>query len=121
LSEQFDVIIIGGGVVGSMVARFLSRYQLNILMIEKEADIGMGASSANSAIVHAGYDPVPGSLKAKMNVAANALWDTLAGELGFAFERRGDYVVAVGKEEFEKLETLLDQGRKNGVPGMHII
>ena len=83
-----------------MLARFLSRYQGSILLIEKEPDIGMGASSANSAIVHAGYDPLPGTLKAKMNVAGNAMWDTLSGELGFQFERRGDYVVAIGRKNF---------------------
>jgi glycerol-3-phosphate dehydrogenase len=119
--ESYDIIIIGAGVVGCMTARTLSRYDLRILLIDKEADIGMGASSANSAIVHAGYDPVPGSLKAKMNVAANPLWDTLAGELNFAFERRGDYVVAIGPGELARLEKLLAQGRANGVPGMHTI
>lgn len=121
MPEPYDVIIIGGGVVGCMIARYLSRYQLAILLIEKEADIGMGASSANSAIVHAGYDPLPGTLKAKMNVAANPLWDALAGELNFPFERRGDYVVAVGAEELSSLEKLLTQGKMNGVPGMHMI
>ena len=119
--QDYDVIVIGGGVVGSMVARFLSRYQLQILLIEKEADIGMGTSSANSAIVHAGYDPIPGTLKAAMNVAANPMWDSLSGELDIPFERRGDYVVAVGSEEYPKLEQLLEQGRRNGVPGMHLI
>lgn len=121
MSEPYDVVIVGGGVVGCMVARFLSRYQLSILLIEKEADIGMGASSANSAIVHAGYDPLPGTLKAAMNVAGNPMWDALAGELNFPFERRGDYVIAVGAAESKKLEMLLEQGRKNGVPGMHMI
>lgn len=121
MPETYDVIIIGGGAVGCMVARFLSRYRLSILLIEKEADIGMGASSANSAIIHAGYDPLPGTLKAKMNVAANLMWDTLAGELNIPFQRRGDYVVAIGPQELAKLELLLEQGRKNGVPGMHII
>ncbi len=121
MNKSYDVIIIGAGVVGSMVARFLSKYQLNILLIEKESDVGMGASSANSAIVHAGYDPLPGTLKAEMNVQANAMWDSLAGELNCAFERRGDYVVSIGQEEFAQLNTLLVQGRKNGVPGMHII
>ncbi len=116
--KKYDVIIIGAGVVGSMVARFLSRYKLDILLIEKEADVGMGASSANTAIVHAGYDPVPGTLKAVMNVAGNKMWDTLAGELNFPFERRGDYVVAIGKEELPKLDELWERGVKNGVPGM---
>jgi len=117
-NKKYDVIIIGAGVVGCMVARFLSRYKLDILLIEKEADVGMGASSANTAIVHAGYDPVPGSLKAVMNVAGNRMWDTLAGELNFPFERRGDYVVAVGEEELSLLNALWDRGVKNGVPGM---
>ena len=119
--DSYDVIIIGGGVVGCMTARTLSRYTLRVLLIDQEADIGMGASSANSAIVHAGYDPLPGTLKAKMNVAANPLWDALAGELNFPFERRGDYVVAVGPGELARLDKLLEQGKANGVPGMHTI
>lgn len=121
MPDTFDVIIIGGGVVGCMTARALSRYRLSVLLIEKEADIGMGASSANSAIIHAGYDPVPGTLKAKMNVAGNALWDSLAGELNFHFDRRGDFVVAVGPEEIPTLDKLYRQGKKNGVPGMRLI
>jgi len=104
--------------VGCMVARFLSRYKLDILLIDKAADVGTGASSANTAIVHAGYDPKPGSLKAVMNVAGNKMWDTLAGELNFPFERRGDYVVAIGKEELPALDDLWKQGVQNGVPGM---
>lgn len=121
MDGSYDVIIVGAGVVGSMTARFLSRYDLRVLLIEKESDICMGASSANSAIVHAGYDPLPGTLKAVMNVAANPMWDALAGELNFPFERRGDYVVAIGEEELPMLETLLTQGKKNGVPGMHMV
>lgn len=116
--KQYDVIIIGAGVVGAMIARTLSRYKLDILLIEKDADVCMGASAANTAIVHAGYDPPPGSLKALMNVTGNRMWDTLAGELNFPFERRGDYVVAVGQEELPKLDELYQAGIKNGVPGM---
>lgn len=119
--KNVDVIIIGAGVVGSMIARFLSRFQLDILLIDKAADVGTGASSANTAIVHAGYDPPAGSLKAKMNVAGNRMWDTLAGELCFPFERRGDYVVAIGAEELPLLDELWDRGVKNGVPGMIMI
>ena len=121
MTAVYDFVIIGGGVVGSMLARTLSRYKAQILLIEREVDVGMGASSANSAIVHAGYDPLPGTLKAKLNVQANPMWDNLAGELNFPFERRGDYVVAVGPEERPGLEMLLEQGRRNGVPGIHFI
>ena len=73
-----------------MAARHLSRYNLSILLIEKEADIGSGTSAANTALIHPGYDPLPGTLKAKLNVAANPLWDNLAGELNSEFKRAGD-------------------------------
>ncbi len=118
---NYDIIIIGGGVIGCMLARFLSRYTLSILLIEKESDIGSVTSAANTAIVHPGYDAIPGSLKAKLNVTANPLWDDLAGELQFAFTRRGDYVVAIGKDELPKLNELLERGKQNGVPGMRTI
>ena len=65
----FDVIIVGAGVTGGMLARELSRYQLNVCLLEKENDVAMGATKANSGIVHGGYDPVPGTLKAKLNTA----------------------------------------------------
>jgi glycerol-3-phosphate dehydrogenase len=120
-NKNYDIIIIGAGVVGSMIARFLSRYQLDILLIEKEADVCMGTTAANTAIIHAGYDPVPGSLKAEMNIAGNRMWDTVAGELNIPFERRGDYVVAIGKEELPHLDELFQGGIKNGVRGMMMI
>ena len=119
--EKYDFIIIGGGVVGCIIARWLSRYEASVLLIEKEADVCMGATAANTAIVHAGYDPLPGSLKARMNVVGNPMWDQLSGELNFPFERRGDYVVAIGKEELPSLDTLMEQGKKNGVTGMKIL
>jgi glycerol-3-phosphate dehydrogenase len=120
-SRQYDVIVIGAGVVGSLVARALSRYELDILLIEKASDIGTGASSGHASIVHAGYDPVPGSLKAALNVAGNRLWPGLAAELDFAYDRGGDYVVAVSEDELRKLDTLLERGRRNGVTDMAII
>ena len=107
--------------VGSMVARWLSRYQASILLIDKEVDLGMGATAANSAIVHPGYDPEPGSLKALTNVRANPMWDQLSAELNFAFERPGDFVVAIGEDELPAVERLYQQGIKNGVPGMKLI
>jgi glycerol-3-phosphate dehydrogenase len=121
MARGYDVIIIGAGVVGAMVARALSRYKLDILLIDKGADVCTGATAANTAIVHAGYDPVPGTLKAAMNVAGNKMWDTLAAELSFPFERRGDYVVALGKKELPKLDELWEKGVRNGVQGMMIL
>ena len=120
-NNKYDYVIIGAGVVGSMIARWLSRYQADILLIDRDADIGMGASAANSAIVHPGYDPEPGSLKALTNVRANPMWDQLSAELNFAFARPGDFVVAVGEHELPVLDNLYNQGIKNGVPGMKII
>ncbi len=114
--RDYDVIIVGAGVVGAMVARFLSRFALDILWIEKEADVCTGATSANSAVIHGGYDAVPGSLKAEMNVRGNAMWDRLAQELHFSFDRCGTYVVAVGVEERQALEEQAARGQANGVP-----
>ncbi|MFN4217293.1 MAG: FAD-dependent oxidoreductase, partial [Brevinematales bacterium] len=71
----YDYLIIGSGIVGSLLGRELVRYQNRVLMIEKGVDIGMGTSAANSAIIHAGYDPEPGTLKAMLNVRGNSLWD----------------------------------------------
>ncbi len=119
--KHYDVVIIGAGVVGCLVARTLAQYELGILLIDKESDVGTGASSANTAIVHPGYDAVSGSVKAAMNVAGNRLWDQLAAELSFPFERKGDYVVAIGGDELPMLDELLRRGRDNGVPGMSLL
>ena len=121
MPETYDIIIIGGGVVGCMVARFLSRYQLNTLLIEKEEDIGSVTSASNTALIHPGYDPVVGSLKAKMNVAAVSMWPQLAQELQFPYDRSGDYVVAIGNEELPKLDSLMQRGKANGVSGLHLL
>jgi len=119
--EKFDFIIIGAGIVSSMIARELSKYEVSVLVIEKESDVGAGTSSANTAIIHAGYDPVPGTLKADLNVKGNKLWDEVAFELGIPFKRTGDYVIAVGENEKGKLFELLERGRKNGVVGLEIL
>ncbi len=120
-TSDFDMVIIGGGVVGCMVARELSRYALKIAILEKNADIGAETSAANSAIVHAGYDPLPGSLKAELNVLGNAMWDELSAQLDIPFVRKGDYVVAIGEEELPALRKLFEQGQQNGVPGLEMV
>ena len=113
--KQYDVIIIGGGIVGCMTARALSRYHLAILLIEKEADICMGATSANTAIIHSGHDPLPGTLKAEMNSLANPMWEQISAELGIPFKRNGAYIVAID-EDCSCLNTLQERARANGVP-----
>ena len=119
--NKYDLIIIGSGIVGSLIARFLSQYNIKILVIEKEIDIGMCPSSANSAIIHAGYDPRPGTKKAKFNVEGNKIWHTLVHELNIPFKKTGSYVVAINDEEFKKLFTLYEQGIANGVPRLKLL
>ncbi|TYP58845.1 NAD(P)/FAD-dependent oxidoreductase [Thermosediminibacter litoriperuensis] len=116
-----DVVIIGGGVVGCMIARELSRYQLKTVLLEKEDDVASGTSKANSAIIHAGYDAKPGTLKAKLNVRGNPLFDKICSELDVPFKRIGSLVVALNEEEVKVLEELLQRGKTNGVPGLEII
>lgn len=112
---MYDIIIVGAGVIGSMIARTLSQYKLNILVLEKENDVGNGASSANSAIVHSGYDPEPGSLKAILNVKGNELFDQVAKELDVEFERIGSITLANTLEEVEILKSLEERAAINGV------
>ncbi|KXG76969.1 L-2-hydroxyglutarate oxidase LhgO [Fervidicola ferrireducens] len=116
-----DVVIIGGGVVGCMIARELSRYQLKTVLLEKEDDVASGTSKANSAIIHAGYDAKPGTLKAKLNVRGNPLFDKICSELDVPFKRIGSLVVALNEEEIRVLEELMERGKTNGVPGLEII
>ena len=118
---MYDVIIIGAGVTGCAIARELSRYQLNILVLEKEEDVCCGTSKANSAVIHAGHDALPGTLKAKFNVAGNAMMDSLSEELDFPFRRNGSLVLCFEESRLPDLQELLERGRQNGVPGLRIV
>lgn len=118
---MYDAIVIGAGVVGSAVARELSRYNCKACVIEKEVDVCCGTSKANSGIVHAGYDAKPGSLKAKLNLAGNKMMRELSEELDFAYENTGSFVVCTKKEEIARLEELLNKGHENGIEGLEII
>ncbi len=118
---MYDVAIIGAGVIGSAIARELSRYQVNACVIEKEEDVCNGTSKANSAIIHAGFDAVPGTMKAKVNAKGNAMMDEIAKELDIPFKRNGSLVVCTKDQDPKGLEVLLERGKANGVPGLEII
>ena len=116
-----DVAVIGAGVTGSAVARELSRYDLEIIVLEKESDVCEGTSKANSGIVHSGYDAKPGTLKARFNVEGNRLIHELSKELDFPFKENGSLVLALEEEGRAGIEELLERGKKNGVPGLRIV
>lgn len=117
---MYDIVVIGAGVVGGMVARELAKYQLKLCVIEKENDVAMGATKANSAIVHAGFDAKEGSMKAKMNVRGSVLMENVAKELGVKYRRNGSLVVAFANERAE-VEAIYERGKKNGVEGIRIV
>lgn len=118
---MYDVIIIGAGVCGAAIARELSRCQAKICVLEKEEDVCCGTSKANSAIVHAGYDAVTGSLKAKLNVRGNELMGGLSEELDFPFERNGSLVLCLNEADMPNLQALYDRGVANGVKELRIL
>lgn len=111
-----DIIIIGAGVIGSFVARSLSRYKLNILVIEKENDVGNVTSMANSAIAHSGYDPLPGTKKAKFNVLGNRMMEEVCKDLDVPFEKCGTMTVAIYDSQLPLLKELEERAKQNGVP-----
>lgn len=117
----YDVAVIGAGVVGALITRELSKYNLKIALLERCNDCAMGATKANSAIVHAGFDALPGTLKAKLNVRGVELMKTTCKELNVPLQNNGALVVAFSEEEKAHLEKLRDRGEKNGVPGVRVI
>ena len=118
---MYDVVIIGAGVSGSASARELSRYKLNVCVVEKEEDVCCGTSKANSAIVHAGFDAEAGSLMAKLNVEGNQMMEALSKELDFHYKNNGSLVVCINEEEKPNLQALYDRGVENGVKDLRII
>lgn len=118
---MYDVIIIGAGVSGSASARELSRYKLNVCVLEREEDVCCGTSKANSGIVHAGFDAANGSLMAKLNVRGNQMMEQLSKDLDFAFKKNGSLVVCLSEDDMPKLQELYDRGVSNGVKKLSIL
>ena len=115
MNKIHDVLIIGAGVTGTMIARELSKYLLDVVILDKNNDAGDATSSANSAIVHSGYDPEPGSLKAKFNVLGNAKYPKLVKELDVPFIQCGSLTIAIEEEQLEVLKELAERSKINGV------
>lgn len=117
---MYDVAVIGAGIVGAACAWRLSRCKLNVVLLEKENDVCMGTTRANSAIIHAGYDPKPGTLMAKLNVRGNALCKEICKKLDVPLKETGSLVLAFDDEECEEVHALFARGQQNGVPGLEI-
>ena len=118
---KYDIIIVGAGVVGTSIAYSLIPYNVSVLLLDKNNDVAMGATRANSAIIHAGYDPKPGTLMAKLNVEGNRLCEDLCRNLSVPFRRCGSLVLAFSDAEKALLHELLDRGIRNGVPDIRIL
>lgn len=118
--KMYDIAIIGAGVVGGMIADALAKYDLRVCILEKEGDVAMGATKANSAIVHAGFDAAEGSLKAKLNVRGSEMMEETARRLGVKYKRNGSLVVGFEHERAE-VEAIYKRGLANGVKGLELL
>lgn len=121
MNKKYDVIVIGGGVTGSFITRELSRYDLDIALLEKEPDLCTGTSKANTALIHAGFNADSNKLKGRLNVRGNELYhERVQHELDVPIEWLGAMVVAEDEADIPKLESILENGKKNGVPDLEI-
>ncbi len=120
-SHNYDVVVIGGGIVGCAILRELSRYKLKILLVEQEADLAEGISKANSGVIHAGFNVPVGTLKARMNVAGLLKFYKLAQELNVPHKKTGKLVVSLDNEGKKRLISLKEQGDKSGIQGLEIL
>ena len=118
---QTDILIAGAGITGTSVARELSRYAASVLVLDRGPDIAEGATKANSGIVHAGYDAVPGSRKAYFNVRGSMMYESICRDLGVPYRRCGSMVIGFDDADRAALEALMKRGVENGVPGLRIL
>ena len=117
----YDFAIVGAGVIGSMLARELTRYQVKLCILEKNNDVACGASRANSGIIHGGYDPEPGTLKAQLNTCGIEPLFEAAKQLHVPCKRNGSLVCAFSAEEDKAVKTLYNRGQENGIPRLQIL
>ena len=117
----YDVAIVGAGVVGGLIARELSRFDVKVALLEKCNDVAMGTTKANSAIVHGGFDAQNGTLKAKLNVQGTLMMPEVCEKLHVPFKKNGSVVVAFSEKEMEHVKELYERGIKNGVPELSVI
>ena len=118
---MYDVVIIGAGVIGTSIFRELTKYSLRIAILEKEKDVSMGTTKANSAIVHAGYDPKAGTLMAKYNVKGNEMFEDMCRELSVPFKRNGSLIIAFDDDDMKTIQELYENGNQIGVQGLQIL
>ena len=118
---MYDVVIIGSGIIGASIAREISKYNLKVIVVDKELDLASGTTKANSAIVHAGHDANPNTIKGKLNAKGNSMFDKLSRELDFPFKKNGSLVLCFDENDKENLELLKKQGGINGVPDLQIL
>ena len=121
MAQEYDVLVIGGGVVGCAIARELSRFRVRAAVVEKEMDVGLGTSCRNSGVLHAGFNYAPGSLRAVLDVKGNHMMDDLCRDLKVKIKRIGKLTVALDDEDEATLRRLKEQGEANGVPGLELI
>lgn len=121
MQKVYDIAVIGAGVSGASIARRLSAYDVSVVVLEKCADVSFGVSKANSGIIHAGFHHKTDTLKARLEIKGNLMFEQLHNELGFPFERVGILVVAFSREQMETVKRLYDQGVANGVPRLEVV
>ena len=120
MAKTYDVAIIGAGVIGASIARTLSKYDLDVVLLEREVDVSFGVSKANSGIIHGGFHHGPETLKARLEVKGNKMYDELQSELHFPFKRCGIVVAALSEEEMKTVQLLYEQGVRNGAIGIEL-
>jgi len=119
--RKADIVVIGGGVIGTAIARELAHFKLDIILLEKEADLACGTSKANSGIIHAGYNASSDTIKGRMNVKANSQFDKICADLNVPFNRIGSVVVGFSENDLKKLKEIKANGEKQKIEGLEIL